>query len=365
MESDHQPENIFDQIAGGLYWKDQEGIYMGCNDAVVEKCNFSSKTDIIGKKDCDLWPAEADKIRQVDLYVMASGTTIQMEEFITLRDGEVFHFSTIKAPLKDNKGNIIGIIGNSLDVTELKKAQKNAETASLAKTQFLALMSHEIRIPLTGIISSTSILAEGGTPPDKTTQLIKIIQQSGQHLLSTLNSILEFAKLEAAQFELLPTITTLHTEISGIVHLFLAHAEQKGLSLVLQYDTTLPEKVIIDPMVMRHILTNLISNAIQYTDKGGVIVRVQRIASTAKSVTIKIEVADTGMGIPSDKLTVIFDRFAQLQDTYTPKQSRSGSGLGLSIVRKLAHLMKTNVNVASMTGKGSTFSIVVELPLPV
>lgn len=360
----NQLENFINGIPGSVYWKDKKGIYLGCNDVVIHKGNLKSKAHIIGKTDHDVWPEFAESIRNVDLEVMKNDKSIEIEETVVLKNGERLYFSSVKRPLKDEEGNIIGVIGNSLDITELKEAKQHAETANHTKTHFLALMGHELRIPLTGIISTANMLVENEMTSDEVKEVGKIIEDSGSYLLTTINSILDFAKLESKKFELFQTRVNLVSLIDEIIHILAATAKEKKLTLQTKYLSPIPKKIITDSRIIRTIMTNLIGNAIKYTDKGEVNVSIKTLRQTQNTVELEISVADTGIGIPEEKIEFIFKRFTQLENAYTRKNSRSGTGLGLSIVKNLAALLNCKIQVKSQLGKGSTFSMIGEFPLP-
>lgn len=357
-------ESLINTIPGSVYWKDINGFYLGCNDVVIKKGNLSSRSQIVGKTDYDIWPEFAEQIRKNDIEVIKQNITIETEETVVLKNGECFFFSSVKSPLRDNSGNIIGIIGNSIDITELKRAKQQAEAASQAKSQFLALMGHELRIPLTGIISTANLMLEAEIDGKESRELIKIIEDSGSYLLSTIDTILDFSKLEAEKFEIFPANLNIKELMENICSILTASAREKKLTLETYYDPKLPPQIISDFRVIRHIMTNLIGNAIKYTEKGNIIVNIKVVQKTSESIKLEFIVEDTGIGIPKDKLDYIFDRFSQVENTYTRKQSRSGTGLGLSIVKKFVTLLNSQICVTSKVGKGSRFYFVADFALP-
>lgn len=359
-----QLETFINGIPGSVYWKDKNGVYLGCNDVVVKKGNLKSKKDIIGKRDSDVWPEVAEAIRKADLEVMRQGKTVEIEEVVILKNGEKMFFSSVKSPLKDENNNVIGVIGNSLDITELKQAKQKEEVASRAKSQFLALMGHELRIPLSGIISTANMLVETDISIEESRELGRIIEHSGNYLLSTINTILDYAKLESKKFELIPTEVNLQHSTDEIIKILAATAREKNLKIETYYSPSIPPVVITDSEVIKHILSNLIGNAIKYTDKGKIIVSITKIEETLSEVQLEVAVQDTGIGIPEEKLNFIFNRFSQVESAYTRKQSRGGTGLGLSIVKELVSLLGSNICVTSQLGAGSRFSFMAKFDLP-
>jgi signal transduction histidine kinase len=359
----YQLETFLNGIPGSVYWKDKNGVYLGCNNTVLVKGNLESKADIIGKTDFDLWPEMAKAIRKNDLAVMRQNKAIEVQETIVLKSSETLYFSGVKSPLIDIDGNVIGVMGNSVDITELKLAKQNAEAANQAKTQFLALMSHELRIPLSGIISTASILADSDFTMEETREFGKIIEKSGNYLLSTINSILDFAKLEANKFDLSLAPINIKNLIDEITSTLLASAKEKDLNLIIDYKICPYTHILSDPLVLRLIFNNLIGNAIKYTVKGSVSVSVKTTKRPKNNLGLLISVKDTGIGIPKDKLVFIFDRFSQIETGYVRKTSRQGTGLGLSIVKKLTDILKGKITVKSKIDVGSEFSFTAEFPI--
>jgi PAS domain S-box-containing protein len=359
-----QLEAFINGIPGSVYWKDTNGVYLGCNDVVLKKGNLKSRKDIVGKTDKEVWPEFAEGLRATDLKVIQEDKVIETEETVVLKNGERMFFSSVKRPLKDENGNIIGVIGNSLDITELKEAKQYAETANQAKTQFLALMGHELRIPLSGIISTANMLVEADISLEESRELGRIIEHSGTYLLSTINTILDHAKLEAKKFELIPTQVDLEGLVEEVISILVANAKEKKLTLETKFDLHIPPRIITDARALRHILSNLIGNAIKYTDKGKITVALKKIRQTEHAIQVEISVRDTGIGIPNEKLSYIFDQFSQIENAYTRRNSRSGTGLGLSIVKQFVSLLNSEIKVVSKLGKGSTFSFIADYPLP-
>lgn len=349
-----QLEIFINAIPGCVYWKDKNGVYFGCNNTLLTKGQLSSKEAIVGKTDIDIWRASAEEIRKNDLAVMQQDKTMEVEETILLQSGELLYFSSVKSPLKDEDGHIIGIIGNSLDITELKQAKQHAEAASLAKTQFLALMSHELRIPLTGILSAASIMSSEDLTVEESQEFAQLIESSGQYLLSSIDNILDFAKLEADKFQISSIGVNLQDVINEVTGLLAKSAKQKGLSLFVHLSVN-PPIIMTDPRVLRHIFANLISNAVKYTEHGSIDVTVKTKYLINGLIQLDLTVTDTGIGIPANKLDYIFDRFSQVESGYTRKNSRQGSGLGLSIVKKLTQLLHGDIHVTSQLGIGSSF----------
>jgi signal transduction histidine kinase/CheY-like chemotaxis protein len=260
---------------------------------------------------------------------------------------------------------------------ELAQARDAAEAANQAKSTFLTTMSHELRTPLNGILGFAQILKRKRLDADLTSGL-SIIEQSGQHLLTLINDILDLAKIEAGRLELNPTVVHMPRFLNDIVGIIRARAETKHLSAAFEASPDLPEWVQADETKLRQILLNLLGNAVKFTDQGQVTLRVSttdhRPPTTdhrplsdndpafvgRRSSVVVFEVEDTGTGIAPDQLERIFQPFEQVGEL---SQQVEGSGLGLAISRQLVRAMDGELHVESELGRGSTFWFAVALPL--
>ncbi|EON77912.1 hypothetical protein ADIS_1625 [Lunatimonas lonarensis] len=248
-------------------------------------------------------------------------------------------------------------IGNAIDrknlEERLRSSKEMAEKASVAKSEFLANMSHEIRTPLNGIIGFTDLLAKTEMN-DSQLQYVNIVNQSANTLLNIINDILDFSKIEAGKLELDVSKADIYDLAGQATDVISFQAQNKGVEMLLNLSLNLPRYIYIDEIRLKQILINLLGNAVKFTEKGEIELKIYMVSQTGpKSHVLRFEVRDTGIGISKDKQLKIFDAFSQEDNSTTKKYG--GTGLGLTISNKLLRMMGTELHLLSELGKGSTF----------
>ncbi|HLJ30441.1 MAG TPA: PAS domain S-box protein [Candidatus Angelobacter sp.] len=275
------------------------------------------------------------------------------------KDGSLVEISTSTASLRDAQGNVTGIIAVMVDITErkradeeLQKARVAAEAANRAKSEFLANMSHEIRTPMNGIIGMTELALDTELTREQQ-EYLGMVKSSADSLLTVINDILDFSKIEAGKLELDPIEFNIRNSVDDTAKILALKAHQKGLELITDVEPFVPEILVGDPVRLRQILFNLLGNAVKFTERGEVILRVTAEENTEGGVRVHFSIKDTGIGIPKGRQQVIFEAFTQADSSMT--RVYGGTGLGLTITARLIKLMGGRIWVESDLGRGSTF----------
>ena len=283
-------------------------------------------------------------------------------------DGRVVWLRDVTEVIRDPRGKPLDLFGITMDVTNTKAAEAEllhakllAESATQMKSEFLANMSHEIRTPMNAIIGLSHLALKDGNR-ERQSDYLRKIQSSGEHLLELINDILDFSKIEAGKLTVEVTDFELSAVLDGVVELVGEKVHGKGLELLVSVDPTIPSHLRGDPLRLRQILLNYVSNAIKFTPRGEIRIAVYPLEMLANTVLLRFDVRDTGIGLSSAEISGLFQSFQQADTSTTRKHG--GTGLGLAIARSLAALMHGSVGVESEPGQGSNFWFTARLDLP-
>ena len=368
-------EHITETLGEGLYVQDASGCCSYLNSE-GERLLGWSRDEFIGMKvhdtihslTADGKPLPASEC-PIMIRVVMEGTSHSDDQVFVRKDGTVFPVEVSSQAIMQD-GKVTGVVVAFRDISDrkryeqsLRQAKEAAEAASQAKGDFLANMSHEIRTPMNGIIGMTELALDTDLN-DEQREYLGLVKTSADALLTIINDILDFSKIEAGKMDIETIDFDVQDLFSQSIHSIALKAHQKDLELIFSIDESIPRQLRGDPGRIRQILLNLIGNAIKFTERGEIEVRVMPSGEPVQkgSVGIDISVRDTGIGIPADKQAAIFESFSQA-DTSTTRRF-GGTGLGLTITQRLAALMHGAVRVESESGKGSTFHVTLVLEVP-
>jgi PAS domain S-box-containing protein len=282
--------------------------------------------------------------------------------------GDYRVFSSNGKLVTEEDGKKMYYTGIARDITKLKEAQKElfhakdkAEQASTIKSQFLSIMSHEIRTPMNAVIGMAHLLIEDDPRPDQLENL-KTLQFSAENLLGLINDILDYSKIDSGKVELEKVNFELNNVFNRILHSYSYQAREKALNVIFEADPSLPNNLIGDPVRLGQIVNNLVSNAVKFTEKGFIKIRLTNEKETARSIAIRFDFEDSGIGIPMEKLDLVFEAFTQASAATTRKYG--GTGLGLAIVKRLVQLFGAEIRAYQREEGGTRFTFTAEFEKP-
>jgi two-component system sensor histidine kinase/response regulator len=388
---------LMNNIPDMIYFKDRQSRFTRNNMAHAREIGLADPQEMVGKSDFDFFSEEhAREAHEDEQRIMKTGEPLVGKvEYSGKRDGGGRWVSSTKVPIRGTDGDVIGMVGISRDITELvetenrlkrtaealdeakkdteaknkelecvvnelQQANEHAKEATRVKSEFLANMSHEIRTPLNGIIGMTELAMDTKLSPTQRDYL-DAVRVSADSLLSLINDILDFSKIEAGKLELESVEFALREYLGDMMKILALRADEKGLELVYRVAPDVPERLVGDHNRLRQVLLNLVNNAIKFTDKGEVVVDVGTESVSERDTVLRFSVTDTGIGIPLDKQSMIFESFTQADNSTSRKYG--GTGLGLAISSRLAFMMGGDIRLESpihnnhgnVGGPGSAF----------
>ncbi len=353
-------EQIINAIPDYIFYKDLKGKYIGANKAVLDEVFGKNIEDIIGKTDCEIskHKEHTKKYKENDLLTIKTESRIIAEEKLEKNNGEIIDIETIKTPFYDEKGNLKGLIGISRNISLRKeyqdilvKAKEEAEVANKAKNRFLANMSHEIRTPMNGILGFLQLIETTNLTKEQW-EYINNIKMSSNLLQGIINDILDFSKMESIGLELMNEDINLHKTIEDALVPFTAIAEERGVDMFLYIAKEVPLYIKSDALRLKQIITNLLGNAVKFTEKGYCYLSVNTEKIDENNFLV-IKVEDTGIGIEENYFNHLFDAFHQGDETISKKYG--GTGLGLPITKDIVETMGGYLEFHSIKNKGSVF----------
>jgi PAS domain S-box-containing protein len=390
---------VVDAIPERIYVKDREGRFLLQNATNLAVRGITNHDEIVGKTVFDIFPRElAQRLHTEDEKAMESGVPVHDREGQTffgapsvLNKNTHWHL-TSKIPLRDETGQVYGLVGVNRDIThrkqaeealrqlneeledkvaertkDLERARREADEANRAKSAFLATMSHEIRTPMNGVIGMIDVLQQTSLKVDQV-EMVELIHDSAFSLLGIINDILDFSKIEAGKMEIENEALAVADVVEGVGNLLSGMAEKSDVVLTLFVDPAIPAQVRGDSLRLRQVLTNLGNNAIKFSSgqaqAGHVSLRALLVKQTPQQVTVEIHVTDNGIGMDEETQSRLFTAFTQADASTTRRFG--GTGLGLAIVNHLVKLMGGEISVQSTRGAGATFKVRLPFsPLPV
>lgn len=363
IKSENRLRAVLNSLPDVIYIYNNEGIFL---DYYVQDSGLlqAPENDLIGKNISEVFSFPVNRLILDTFSKSVKSGKIQTQEIDVIINGGKRFFEMRFFKLDDRR-----VISLARDITDqklwengLREAKEAAESASKHKSEFLANMSHEIRTPMNGLLGMISLLATTELSP-KQKQYISIIEDSGESLLSIVNDILDYSKIEAGKLELRLTAFDLRNEIKRVVDIFSGMVLDKNIHTHLNISDKIPELVLLDRKKLKQILFNIIGNAVKFTPEGGTIeINISGEVIISHHLMLSFSVKDSGLGIPSSHINELTQPFIQVDSSDT--REHTGTGLGLSIASKLIELMGGELQIDSEEGKGSEFSFTIMAPVP-
>jgi Amt family ammonium transporter len=360
-QAEEKYRGIFENSVMGIFQTTPDGRYLSANSALARIYGYNSADELRDAVTDIRRQVYVDDSRRGEFIrlVERDGSVSDFESEICRKDGNIRWISEKARVIRDAQGTTLYYEGTIEDITarkraeaELQRANEEAQAANRAKSEFLANMSHEIRTPLNGVTGMTELLLRMPLNPQQR-RYAQIAKSSGDALLVVINQILDFSKIEAGKMELENIDFDVRLVVEEVVEMMEYRATTKGLQLAYWIDPSAATALQGDPARLRQVLTNLVSNAVKFTDKGQIIVRVMPESRCDDRTTLKFSVTDSGVGIPQSRRNRLFKAFSQVDASTTRKYG--GTGLGLIICKQISELMGGQIGFDSVEGQGSTF----------
>ena len=355
--------SALEAAANGIVITDRDGAIIWANQSISNLTGYSLK-DLTGKTPRVFKSGRMTRDFYTKLWdTITAGKVWKGEVVNRKKDGSFYMEEMVITPVSTEKGKITNFIAIKQDVTdrramedETRRAKEQAELANRAKSTFLANMSHEIRTPLNAISGLNYLLAHTGVN-DIQKQYLDKMQTASKNLLDTINDVLDFSKIEAEKIEIENVTFSLDDVILDITDTEALKAHQKDIELIVSVNENIPERLEGDPIRLKQVLRNLTNNAIKFTEKGEVVIEIEKVKEDEETISLRFCVIDTGIGLSEEQVRNLFVPFQQADISTTRKYG--GSGLGLAISKRIVQLMQGEIDVTSKVGRGSTFSFVV------
>lgn len=361
MEQKDELEAIFNTSKDGIAILDQDSNFLDFNQAYVEMTGYT-REELLQKSCLELTaPEERERSIEALEIVKEIGFMKNFEKSCIVKDNKRFTISMSITLMPDKERFLIttkDITAQKLLERRLLEAKESAEHASRAKSEFVANMSHEIRTPMNAILGFSDLVLRTDLTP-KQRDYIEKINSSSTSLLNILNDILDYSKIEAGKLEIIPKLFELREMMQRFQALYLPSIEQKGLSYTLHIDDNVPQFMIGDELRLHQILGNLVSNAVKFTETGGICISVRLLNQDELYSSVEFSVQDTGIGMNSEQMENLFTPFEQADSSITRKYG--GTGLGLSISQRLSKMMGGDIGLSSKENEGSTFYFSVQM----
>jgi PAS domain S-box-containing protein len=365
LQSESRCRSIFDNTRDVITCVDTHGRMIDVNRRVEEVFGYKP-AELIGKRFTKLGILRLKDIPRMARLFRQTIWAGKAEEIVELElthknGGSVFvevgtRFVRLNGKIKEIVNVFRDITERKRTMVELTSAKQAAEVASHAKSEFLANMSHELRTPMTAILGYVDVLL-GNPTPETTMESARVIQRNGAQLLELINDILDLSKIEAGKCDVERVACAPYKVAADVISLIKVRAETKGLSLKLECQSAIPDRIRTDPARLRQILVNLIGNAVKFTEVGEVRVIIRGDSNANATPTLRFDIVDTGIGLSKEQTCMLFEPFSQADSSVNRRFG--GSGLGLVISRRLAKILGGDIAVTSTLGKGSTFSVTI------